>query len=80
MPLMFVEKEENLFIKQAVIELINRNKGCINDIIEVINQMILIYTIINSIHNYKQIVLDLLTLKIQLQKELIKYENKKQKY
>lgn len=62
-------------IKEQVIELINRNKGNIDDIIQTINQMISIYSIINSIHNYEQISLDLLTLKIELQKQLFVFKD-----
>jgi len=36
--------------------------------------MLLIYTIINSIHNYEQISLDLANLKICLMMELIEYK------
>jgi len=64
-----------LNIKEQVIELINRNKGNIDDIIQTINQMISIYSIINSIHNYEQISLDLLTLKIELQKQLFVFKD-----
>ena len=62
-------------VKEQAIELINRNKGDIKDTLKTINQMLLIYTIINSVHNYERISLDLMTLKTHLQIELRKYEN-----
>ena len=66
-------------IKEQAIELINRNKGDIKDTIKTIDQMLLIYTMINSIHNYEQISLDLSLLKTHLQIELRNYKNKKDK-
>ena len=66
-------------IQEQAIELINRNKGDIKDTLKIIDQMLLIYTMINSVDNYKQISFDLLVLKINLQIELIKYENNRKK-
>lgn len=66
-------------IKEQVVELINRNKGDVNDTIETINQMLSIYVILNTIYNYEQICLDLLTLKKELQMELQKYNKKRLK-
>ena len=64
-----------MIIQQQAIELINRNKGDIKDTLKTIDQMLLIYTMINSVHNYERISLDLMTLKTHLQIELRNYEN-----
>lgn len=60
-------------LKQEAIEIINRNKGDVKDIIDTIDKMILIYSTINLLNNYEQIALDLLTFKMELQIELWKY-------
>jgi hypothetical protein len=63
-------------LQEQAKEVVERNKGNIKDTIKTIDQMLLIYTIINSIHNYEQISLDLSNLKICLIIELQKYKEK----
>lgn len=55
-------------------EIIKRNNGDINDLLNTLNQMIQIYAIINSVTDYLQIALDLSSLKMALQIELIEYK------
>ena len=66
-------------IQEQAKEVVERNKGDIKDTLKTINQMLLIYTMINSIHNYERISLDLMTLKTNLQMELLNYKSKKDK-
>jgi len=64
-------------IQKQVEEIINRNKGDIKDILNTLNQMILIYSVL-AIGNigYQLQVLDLQDLKTKLQIELHEYNEK----
>jgi len=70
-------------MKKEVKELINRNFGDINDTIQVIDQMILIYSIlkidkpINKAHIYNSLLIDLQELKTEMQIQQIEYKRRK---
>lgn len=66
-------------IQEQAKEVVKRNNGDIKDTIKTIDQMLLIYTMINSVHNYERIALDLSLLKTHLQIELKNYENNRTK-
>jgi len=63
-------------IQEQAKEIVERNKGNISDTIKVLDQMLLIYTVINCIHDYLEIALDLSNLKMCLLIELEKYNKK----
>lgn len=62
------------YIRMKAREIIKRNNGDINDLINTLNQMIQIYSIINSIHDYVEIAMDLNSFKTALQIELSEYK------
>lgn len=60
-------------LQQEAKELVERNKGDVDDIIKILNHLVLIYSILSTEHEkYKQVALDYNTLKLllQIEKEL----------
>jgi len=73
-------------LKEEVKEVINRNKGDVNDTIETINQMVLIYSILKTdkslvkSQRYESLMIELQEIKTLFQIEKIEYlKNKKVK-
>ena len=68
----------NKTISDEVKELIQRNKGYVQDTLNTLNQMILIYSILATKDlRYRLLTLDLQNLKTNLQVELENYKNEK---
>lgn len=67
---------ENNYIRMKAGEIITRNNGDIKDLLNTSNQMIQIYIIINSVNDYQEIALDLMSFKNALQMELIEYKKR----